>query len=111
MIVQSILKIEIHEAKSLKGLVVPFKKEGLTAILGPNGSGKSTILHLLACGYNTTDQNGTDFRYPSFFLPVSYPDKSQYSWEGNKLYLLLLSRSRRKTSQGLKIDVSLDEIL
>lgn len=79
MIVQSILKIEIHEAKSLKGLVVPFKKEGLTAILGPNGSGKSTILHLLACGYNTTDKNGTDFRYPSFFLPVSYPDKSQYS--------------------------------
>ena len=55
MIVQSILKIEIHEAKSLKGLVVPFKEEGLTAILGPNGSGKSTILHLLACGYNTTD--------------------------------------------------------
>ena len=96
MIGQSILKIEIHEAKSLKGLVVPFKKEGLTAILGPNGSGKSTILHLLACGYNTADQNGTDFRYPSFFLPVSYPDKSQYSWEGTSFtyYYYLNSQER-----------------
>ena len=96
MIVQSILKIEIHEAKSLKGLVIPFKKEGLTAILGPNGSGKSTILHLLACGYNTTDQNGTDFRYPSFFLPVSYPDKGQYSWEGTSFtYYYYLNQKER----------------
>jgi hypothetical protein len=96
MMVQSILKIEIHEAKSLKELVVPFKKEGLTAILGPNGSGKSTILHLLACGYNTTDQNGTDFRYPSFFLPVSYPDKSQYSWEGTSFtYYYYLDQEER----------------
>lgn len=96
MIGQSILKIEIHEAKSLKGLVVPFKKEGLTAILGPNGSGKSTILHLLACGYNTTDQNGTDFRYPSFFLPVSYPDKGQYSWEGTSFtYYYYLNQKER----------------
>ena len=107
MIGQSILKIEIHEAKSLKGLVVPFKKEGLTAILGPNGSGKSTILHLLACGYNTADQNGTDFRYPSFFLPVSYPDKSQYSWEGTSFtYYYYLNQKERP----LNIDVSLDEI-
>lgn len=111
MIVQSILKIEIHEAKSLKGLVVPFKKEGLTAILGPNGSGKSTILHLLACGYNTTDQNGTDFRYPSFFLPVSYPDKSQYSWEGTSFtyyyYLNQVERTlevSKSTSRWMRYD-------
>ncbi len=111
MIVQSILKIEIHEAKSLKGLVVPFKKEGLTAILGPNGSGKSTILHLLACGYNPTVQNGTDFRYPSFFLPVSYPDNSRYSWEGTSFtyYYDLNSQERtlkvsKSTSRWMRYD-------
>lgn len=111
MIVQSILKIEIHEAKSLKGLVVPFKKEGLTAILGPNGSGKSTILHLLACGYNSTNQNGIDFRYPSFFLPVSYPDKIQYSWEGTSFtyYYYLNSQERtlkvsKSTSRWMRYD-------
>lgn len=110
MIVQSILKIEIHEAKSLKGLVVPFKKEGLTAILGPNGSGKSTILHLLACGYNTTNQNGTDFRYPSFFLPVSYPDENRYSWEGTSFTYYYLApeektlKVSKSTSRWMRYD-------
>ena len=110
MIVQSILKIEIHEAKSLKGLVVPFKKEGLTAILGPNGSGKSTILHLLACGYNTTNQNGTDFRYPSFFLPVSYPDENRYSWEGTSFTYYYLAPEEKalnvskSTSRWMRYD-------
>lgn len=110
MIAQSILKIEIHEAKSLKGLVVPFKKEGLTAILGPNGSGKSTILHLLACGYNTTNQNGTDFRYPSFFLPVSYPDENRYSWEGTSFTYYYLApeektlKVSKSTSRWMRYD-------
>ena len=81
-------RLEIHKVKGLKNLNISFASEGLTAILGPNGSGKSTILHLLACAYNPLNKEGCkdrrDYRFPDFFLPISFKGADAFSWEGTK---------------------------
>lgn len=79
---QYIKSMNIDSAKGLKKLRLTFKEEGLTAILGPNGCGKSTILHLLACAYSRQDE-GSAYRYPDFFLPVSYSGETDaLNWNG-----------------------------
>lgn len=79
---QYIKSMNIDSAKGLKELRLTFKEKGLTAILGPNGCGKSTILHLLACAYSKQDK-GSVYRYPDFFLPVSYSGETDaFNWNG-----------------------------
>lgn len=83
-----ISELKIHEVKGLRNLNISFKPKGLTAILGPNGSGKSTILHLLACAYNPLTsakfKDRKDYRFPDFFLPVSFGGSDAFSWEGTR---------------------------
>ena len=84
-----IKKLHIVEAKGLKDVTIDFKDEGLTGILGPNGCGKSTILHLLACGYKPVEgQDGNlsrDYKFPEFFLPVSFEGNDRFSWQGTNI--------------------------
>lgn len=86
---KSIKSLHINKAKGLKDLTIVFEKEGLTGILGPNGCGKSTILHLLACGYKPVkgqDGNSSrDYRFPEFFLPVSFRGTNRFSWQGTSI--------------------------
>jgi hypothetical protein len=95
-------KLKIIEAKGLKNLDIDFKNKGLTAILGPNGCGKSTILHLLACGYNPisySNERSQDYRFPQFFLPVSFVGEDSFSWEGTKfIYTNNINKQERKLS-------------
>ena len=81
---QWIKQLKIHSVKGLKDIEISFKAKGLTAILGPNGCGKSTILHLLACAYNPISDERRDYRFPDFFLPVSFREGDTFSWEGTK---------------------------
>lgn len=102
-------KLKIKKAKGLNDLEISFKQEGLTAILGPNGCGKSTILHLLACGYNPDHKDPTriDYRFPQFFLPVSFKGHGQsYSWKDTSFtYMNVFHTSGGGTSDspGLKV--------
>lgn len=101
---QSIKKLKIHTVKELKDVEINFKAEGLTAILGPNGSGKSTILHLLACAYNPISNKRRDYRFPDFFLPVSFREGDTFSWEGTKFtYVYETHAEGRDTTSELSI--------
>lgn len=64
---QSLENISIGRLKGLRNIAVTFKQDGLTGIFGVNGSGKSTILHALACFYQSEEGNGEDHHYTEFF--------------------------------------------
>ncbi|MFT3704779.1 MAG: AAA family ATPase [Agriterribacter sp.] len=71
---QVLRKIEIHQLKGLKELVLDFTAKPLTAILGPNGVGKSTILHAISCINNpvTIPFATVNHRLSEFFTPTTH---------------------------------------
>lgn len=103
-------KLKIKKAKGLNDLEISFKQEGLTAILGPNGCGKSTILHLLACGYNPDRKDPTriDYRFPWFFLPVSFKNHDQsYSWKDTRFtYTNVIHSDSGETPNNVDLEVN-----
>ena len=104
-----ISELKIHEVKGLRNLNISFKPKGLTAILGPNGSGKSTILHLLACAYNpltsTKFKDRKDYRFPDFFIPVSFKGTDALSWEGTRFTYVYTEKRKKGNPEEKELSI------
>lgn len=75
---QKLLKVEVERLKSLKDMEIDFSLHPLTAVMGTNCCGKTTILHALACAYNSPPGE-VGYKFPQFFKP-----NSDSLWKGSK---------------------------
>lgn len=62
--------IQIDLLKGINNLDrLDFGDNPITGIFGPNCIGKTTILHALACSYAPINDDETNYKFPTFFLP------------------------------------------
>lgn len=74
---QKLLKVEVERLKSLADMEIDFSQHPLTAIMGTNCCGKTTVLHALACSFNSPSGGG--YKFPQFFKP-----NTDSLWKGSK---------------------------
>lgn len=83
--------LKIAKLKNIKDLCISFEHNNITGIFGPNGCGKSTVLHALACCFQTPEDSQENYKFSNFFLPN--PDAL---WKGSELEIV---HTYRQSSQ------------
>lgn len=76
-----ISSIEIANLKGLKNVKIQIS-DGVTCLIGANGTGKSSVLHALACAYQSYTQEGNDYNLSDFFTPYA-----NQTWVGSSFII------------------------
>lgn len=89
--------INIRKLKSIEKVMLEFKPYGMTAIMGMNASGKTTVLHALACVYDSDSADHSAYRFPQFFRP-----NTDALWAGSEFEVSIAYKDKGAEKSEIK---------